>query len=116
MFRFIMLFSVAATPVFAHAMLEAASPPVGSTTQAAPSQITLDYSEAVEPRFSTVVVEGPDGKPVNKGDLHTAADDGRRLVVEIAPAGAGTYTVTWHVTSVDTHKTEGRFKFTVSSS
>ena len=25
----------------------------------------------------------------------------------------GTYTVIWHVTSVDTHKTKGSFKFTV---
>ncbi|MGA3399614.1 MAG: copper resistance protein CopC [Acetobacteraceae bacterium] len=27
---------------------------------------------------------------------------------------AGQYTVIWHVTSVDTHKTEGRFTFSVA--
>jgi copper resistance protein C len=26
----------------------------------------------------------------------------------------GTYTVNWHVTSVDTHKTEGNYTFTVA--
>jgi len=25
----------------------------------------------------------------------------------------GIYTVIWHVTSIDTHKTEGRYQFTV---
>ena len=35
-------------------------------------------------------------------------------IVELPRLSPGTYTVIWHVTSVDTHKTEGNFKFTVT--
>jgi hypothetical protein len=33
--------------------------------------------------------------------------------VGIKSAGPGSYRVQWHALSVDTHKTEGRFSFTV---
>jgi copper resistance protein C len=35
------------------------------------------------------------------------------LAVALPRLGAGAYTVIWHVTSVDTHKTEGRYQFTI---
>jgi methionine-rich copper-binding protein CopC len=34
--------------------------------------------------------------------------------VPVKKLAAGTYTVIWHVTSVDTHKTQGKFQFTVA--
>ena len=40
----------------AHAHLRQAEPPVGGTVRSAPAQVDLTFSEAVEPRFSTVVV------------------------------------------------------------
>ena len=40
---------------------------------------------------------------------------GRALVVALKKLQPGTYTVDWQVTSVDTHKTKGRFTFTVGS-
>jgi hypothetical protein len=43
----------------------------------------------------------------------TALDDGRMLSVKLKPLPPGVYAVEWHVTSVDTHKTEGHFTFTV---
>jgi methionine-rich copper-binding protein CopC len=36
------------------------------------------------------------------------------LAVPVKPLAAGVYTVLWHATSVDTHKTEGHFTFTVA--
>ncbi len=103
----------AASPAFGHALLQTASPPVGSTVATAPAQITLEFSEAVEPRFSTVVVTGPGGARVDRHDLRTDPSNGERLVLGLAPLGAGTYTVAWHAVSVDTHKTEGTYHFTV---
>jgi hypothetical protein len=35
------------------------------------------------------------------------------MLVGLPKLGAGVYTVIWHATSVDAHKTEGRFTFTV---
>jgi len=41
-------------------------------------------------------------------------DDPRQLSVPLKPMTPGTYTVEWHATSVDTHKTEGHFSFTLA--
>jgi methionine-rich copper-binding protein CopC len=32
------------------------------------------------------------------------------MSVSLRPGGTGTYHVTWHVLSVDTHRTEGNFR------
>jgi len=97
----------------AHAFLEHASPAVGSTVPAAPPELALNFTEAVEPLFSAVEILDPRGGRVDTGKPHTA-DDGRRLIIALPKLGPGTYTVNWHVTSVDTHKTAGRFRFTVA--
>ena len=54
----------------------------------------------------------PAGARVDEGKP-TPQDDGRVLSVKLKPLPPGVYAVEWHVTSVDTHKTEGHFTFTV---
>lgn len=105
---------VASGTASAHAFLEAATPRVGSTVQTAPDKVAIDYTQGVEPLFSTIEVQDASGTRVDKGDVHLAPGDEKRLVVDLKPIAAGTYKVIWHVTSVDTHKTEGSFTFTVS--
>jgi methionine-rich copper-binding protein CopC len=101
-----------ASPSFAHAHLKRAEPAADSTVPASPPSLSLSFTEAVEPRFSTVEVQGPDGKKVQIGGLE-ARDNGLTLVGSLPALQPGTYTVVWHATSVDTHKTEGKFTFTV---
>jgi methionine-rich copper-binding protein CopC len=103
----------AASPAFAHAMLERASPPAGSNVPAFPHEITLTFTEGVEPLFSTIELRDASGSVVLIGKSQTDHGNNRRLIVELPSLGSGNYTVTWHVTSVDTHKTEGSFRFTV---
>ena len=67
----------------------------------------------MEPHFSTVQVLDNAGQRVDAGAIHTAPGDAKRLVVPLKALPAGSYKVDWHVTSVDTHKTEGTFVFTV---
>ncbi len=98
----------------AHAQLRQAEPPVGSTVQAAPLQVELSFSEGIEPRFSTVVVTDAAGAQVDKADLHVAGGDAKHLAISVGALRPGTYKVVWHATSVDTHKTEGSFTFTVA--
>lgn len=100
-------------PADAHAFLRHAVPLVGSTIPAAPPVLTLDYTEGVEPRFCQVVVQDARGQRVDKGDLHAAPNDEKRLLLGLLPLKPGTYKVEWHVTSVDMHHTEGTFTFTV---
>lgn len=96
----------------AHAFLEGASPAVGSSLPGAPSEVSLHFTEAVEPRFSRIVLLDKQGGSIATGAIE-AADGGRRLSVALPPLPPGAYTVIWHATSVDTHRTEGQFTFTV---
>jgi methionine-rich copper-binding protein CopC len=102
-----------ASPAFAHAFLDRSDPPVGSEVTSAPHQISLHFTEGVEPLFSSVEIHDAQGAAVAVGKPHTAPGDDRRLLVDVPDLHAGHYKVTWHVTSVDTHKTEGSFEFSV---
>jgi hypothetical protein len=102
-----------AAAAFAHAHLVSAMPPANSTVRTAPNEVAINYTEGVEPMFSSVEVRDASGARVDTGTIRTAPDDNKRLLVRLKPLPAGTYTVTWHVTSVDTHKTQGTFVFTV---
>jgi methionine-rich copper-binding protein CopC len=101
------------SPAFAHAFLQSANPAVGSTVAAAPANVTCNFTEALEQHFSKLEVDDASGKRVDSGDMHLASGNGKQMLVGLPKLGAGVYTVIWHATSVDTHKTEGRFTFTV---
>jgi methionine-rich copper-binding protein CopC len=99
---------------FAHAMLVKAVPAVGGTVRASPSEIRITYSEGVEPRFSGIEVKTASGQAVATGTASVDPSDRATLVVPLKAAlAAGSYKVTWHVVSVDTHKTQGSFSFEV---
>lgn len=97
-------------PAHAHAMLDHAEPRVGSTIQAAPSEVVLFFDQNLEPAFSSVEVSDAKGARVDQGKARVSASTMRISVKQLAP---GTYRVRWHVLSVDTHKTEGSFSFHV---
>jgi hypothetical protein len=106
-------FALAATPAFAHAQLEKATPAVGGTVASA-NEIRLEFSEGVEPRFTKVSLTGPGGGAVPLGAAKTEPSNQAVLIVPISKAlAAGAYTVHWHAVSVDTHHTQGTFEFTV---
>jgi copper resistance protein C len=102
------------SPAFAHAMLERASPPVGSEAASPPHEIVLTFTEGVEPLFSGIEVRNAEGTVVTTGKPHVATGNARRLAVDVPELQGGKYTVIWHVTSEDTHKTEGSFQFSVA--
>lgn len=106
-----MLFTAAA-PASAHAHLERANPKVGSTVATAPKEVVLWFSEKLEPAFSTVEVRDAKGAAVQSGKA-TVTGDRTELHVRLKSLGAGTYKVLWRVLSVDTHRTQGDFSFTV---
>ena len=68
----------------------------------------------MEPLFSTIELRDASGVVVHTGKPHVAPNDNRRLVIDLPGLPSGSYTVTWHVTSVDTHKTEGSYRFTIA--
>jgi hypothetical protein len=105
-------FALIAGQAFAHAQLEKATPAVGGTVSSA-SEIRLEFSEGVEPKFSKVSVIGPSGA-IPLGAAKTEPGNQAVLIVPIAkPLSAGEYKVHWQAVSVDTHHTQGTFEFTV---
>ena len=98
----------------AHALLRESTPAVGSTVHASPQNLTLLYTEGVEPAFTTVIVTNAGGAHFEAAKPQPSADDPRQITVPLKPLPPGTYTVDWHATSVDTHKTQGHFSFTVA--
>lgn len=107
------MLTVPAAQASAHAFLKTASPAVGSTVSSAPAQVVIDFTEAVEASFSSITVRNAEGQPVATGRVHPAGGD-THLAIAVKPLPPGTYTVVWHVTATDTHKTQGSFKFTVA--
>jgi methionine-rich copper-binding protein CopC len=107
-------FALSATAAFAHAQLEKAVPAVGGTVSS-PSEIRLEFSERVEPRFTGVTLTSASGATQPLGKSATAPGDEKILITKIGKALApGVYTVNWHAVSVDTHHTQGSFNFTVA--
>jgi len=53
---------------------------------------------------------------VDKGDGHVDAQDNTILEVSLPSLPAGKYHVYWVAVSVDTHRTEGDFSFTIEPS
>ena len=94
----------------AHAFLDHASPLVGSTVQTAPHELSLSFTQDLEPAFSTVEVTGPNGTRIDQGKPQIS---GNTMHVGLKASGPGTYHVHWHALSVDTHTTQGSFSFHV---
>ena len=98
------------TAAEAHAFLDHAEPRVGSTVPAAPRELSLSFTQKLEPAFSSVEVSDGNGARVDLGRPSVSASVMR---IRLKPLSAGTYRVRWHVLSVDTHTTEGSFTFQV---
>jgi methionine-rich copper-binding protein CopC len=104
---------LSAVPARAHAMLDHASPPVGSASPAAPHDVALWFTQDLEPAFSTIEVRNDKGALVSSGKAQVDKSDHRQLRVSVKSLPPGAYKVNWRVLSVDTHRTEGNFTFRV---
>ena len=97
------------TTAQAHALLEHASPAVGSTVASSPGSVTLYFTEKLEPKFSGGEVRGSGGARVD----HGTSVSGNMMRLNVSGLRPDRYSVTWHALSVDTHKTQGSFNFQV---
>ena len=94
----------------AHAFLDHAEPRVGNKVATAPREVTLWFTQKLEPAFSTITVANAAGQRVDTGKARVS---GHQMTIALRSGGPGTYHVTWHVLSVDTHTTDGNFTFQV---
>jgi methionine-rich copper-binding protein CopC len=97
------------TTAHAHAFLDHATPAVGSTVATSPGQVTLYFTQQLEPKFSGAEVRNASGARVD----HGKSISGNVMRLSVGALSPGSYSVTWHVLSVDTHTTQGSFSFHV---
>ncbi len=107
-------FGLATAEAEAHAFLDHASPAVGSTENVAPPEVSIWFTEEVEPAFSKIEVTDRAGNRVDAGTTRVDEANPKLLHVSLKPLPPGTYKVTWHIVSIDTHHTDGDFSFTVA--
>ena len=103
-----------AQPVFAHAGLEASTPSANSVLEESPTEIVLDFDEAVEADLASISLFDGNSAAIELGAPAAGADD---TVVQ-APVPAlddGVYAVIWRVTSTDGHVIDGAFSFQVGT-
>jgi methionine-rich copper-binding protein CopC len=97
---------------FAHAHPTKMNPAANSVGPA-PAQLVVTFSEAVEPKFSTLQVDDASGKVLTPAKAEGVAGDAKTLTLALPKLGAGVYTVKWVSVATDGHRLAGEYKFTV---
>jgi hypothetical protein len=98
----------------AHAFLDRAEPRVGAEVRHSTGVVKIWFTQQPEHAFSTIQVFNADGKEVDQKDTRTDPEDDKALVVTVPKdLPPGTYKVVWKVLSIDTHRTQGDFKFKI---
>jgi methionine-rich copper-binding protein CopC len=97
-------------PAFAHAHLKRSDPAAGVVVTQAPKEISLTFTEALEPALSGVSITDGQGHDLAAKPARISSTT---MILAVKPLAAGSYHVSWHAVAVDTHRTEGTYVFTV---
>jgi copper resistance protein C len=103
---------VTAQLAVAHALPKQQSPAPDSTVEA-PHEVAIDFSEGLEPAFSTLVVVDAAGKQVNSAKSAVDASNKKHMSVALGDLKTGVYQVEWTAVADDGHRTQGHYLFNV---
>lgn len=96
----------------AHAAFVRADPPPNSVLPEHVHEVTIWFSEPLEPQFSEIQVLDTQGKRRDSGNSHILEDDDQAMSVSLPTLPDGTYTVAWrNVSTVDGHTLRGSYIF-----
>ncbi|MTH48357.1 CopC domain-containing protein YobA [Intestinirhabdus alba] len=112
---FLFIAVVVTTPaVWAHAHLTHQYPAANAAMSTSPQALTLNFSEGIEPGFSGATLSGPNQEKIKTHPAKRNEQDKTQMIIPLGePLKPGSYTVEWHVVSVDGHKTKGQYVFSV---
>jgi methionine-rich copper-binding protein CopC len=99
-------------PAWAHATLVSADPAKDLVLGVAPTTVTLEFNERLNPDFTTIVVSDPARQRVAAAPA--TVDDVRGSITLTGALGNGVYTVAYRVVSVDGHTVQGSYPFTLA--
>lgn len=111
-FLLIALTLLSAPAAWAHAHPKVMVPAADSAGPA-PAKIVVTFSEAVEPKFSSLVLTTEKGEPVGKEKSEADPANAKTLQLTPPALAAGDYLVHWISVAPDGHKMQGEYKFTV---
>jgi copper transport protein len=113
---FIMLCSLGADRVSAHAVLDHSNPPAEAVLAQAPAEIRLWFTEPLEPKFSRFTLLDTHGGTVNTPKSQVDSGDPTQMFMQPGPLPDGLYIVLWDTTSAaDGHPATGSFEFTIGA-
>jgi len=98
--------------VFAHA-LPTTREPAPNTEVSAPAQVTIHFSEPLEPAFSKITLTDAQGRAAASGAAQVDPQDKASMRLALQPLAPGRYTVHWIAVASDGHRTHGDYAFTV---
>ena len=110
------LAALAASSASAHALLQSAEPAPNSVLTAVPPVVTLTFTEAPDPKLSSVHVLDSTGTPRTTGPLTAVTGNADQLSIAIGSLPDGVYTVAWRtVSALDGHLAAGSYAFSVGT-
>lgn len=111
-FLLLLLLTVSAPVASAHSHPVSMEPAANATTSP-PERVTMHFSGDLESKFSSITVSDATGHVVSKATSVVGPGDTKLMTVVLPPLPSGTYTVHWVAVSVDSHRTQGGYNFTV---
>jgi len=109
----VLLISLMAVPAaFAHSHPVTMTPAKDSTVSA-PKEVSVNFSEDLEPKFSMLELQDSMGMVISKTPSVLDSKDAKHLTLALPTLAPGVYTVHWVSVATDGHRLEGKYNFTV---
>jgi copper transport protein len=103
-----------AQQALAHAGLEASVPSANAVLEVGPSNIELDFNEAVDAELANIELYDQEATLIPTGVPERITDD-TAVRASVPTVGDGVYVVVWRVPSADGHVVNGLFSFQVGA-
>jgi methionine-rich copper-binding protein CopC len=106
------LASLVSVPAFAHSKPKVMEPAANSTV-AAPTELSVIFSEALDPKFSSLALTDEKGSVISKAKTVADPSNHMHLTLALPKLAPGTYYVHWVSAAVDGHRMDGDYSFQV---
>lgn len=110
----LLLFVVPNGTASAHAQLQRSSPPFGAVLTSAPSEVEMEFTETIDPSFSTIQLVDSKNVVIVKGPAVMVPGNLYAMRLPLPPLPDGIYSAVWKARSTqDGHVTNGSVSFSV---
>jgi copper resistance protein C len=104
----------ASTSAHAHSFLVEATPSSKDHVAESPKTIRLRFGGGVEPAYSKITIESPEGRVLAQGAVGVP-EKPRELTLDAPVLAPGRYVVKFRILSQDGHIVEGNYEFFVDA-